>query len=172
MLASEEIKNLITAIGGGFGEQFDVTKIRYHNIVIMTDADVDGAHIATLLLTLFYRQMRPLIESGHIYIAMPPLYRAYKGKKEIYCFNDEELQAAMEEIGAGAQVSRYKGLGEMNPQQLWDTTMNPETRVMKQITIEDALLADSLFTILMGEEVEPRRQFIIDHAHEAINLDV
>jgi DNA gyrase subunit B len=116
--------------------------------------------------------MRPLIEAGHIYIAMPPLYRAYKGKKEIYCFNDEELQAAMDEIGAGAQVNRYKGLGEMNPQQLWETTMNPDTRVMKQITIEDALLADQLFTVLMGEEVEPRRQFIIDHAHEAINLDV
>ena len=172
MLASEEIKNLITVIGGGFGSDFDVSKIHYHNIVIMTDADVDGAHIATLLLTLFYRQMRPLVDNGHIYIAMPPLYRAYKGKKEIYCYNDEELQAAMAELGNGAQVNRYKGLGEMNPTQLWETTMNPETRVMKKITVEDAILADSLFTVLMGEEVEPRRQFIIDHAHEAVNLDV
>ena len=172
MLNSEEIKNLITVIGGGFGSDFDVSKIHYHNIVIMTDADVDGAHIATLLLTLFYRQMRPLVDNGHIYIAMPPLYRAYKGKKEIYCYNDEELQAAMAELGSGAQVNRYKGLGEMNPTQLWETTMNPETRVMKKITVEDAILADSLFTVLMGEEVEPRRQFIIDHAHEAVNLDV
>ena len=171
MLASEEIKNLITVIGGGFGSDFDVSKINYHNIVIMTDADVDGAHIATLLLTLFYRQMRPLVENGHVYIAMPPLYRAYKGKKEIYCFNDEELQEALAKIGNGAQVNRYKGLGEMNPQQLWDTTMNPATRVMKKITIEDAILADTLFTTLMGEDVEPRKQFIIDHAHEA-KLDV
>ena len=172
MLASEEIKNLITVIGGGFGADFDVSKIHYHNIVIMTDADVDGAHIATLLLTLFYRQMRPLVDNGHIYIAMPPLYRAYKGKKEIYCYNDDELQQAMAELGNGAQVNRYKGLGEMNPAQLWETTMNPETRVMKKITVEDAILADSLFTVLMGEDVEPRRQFIIDHAHEAVNLDV
>ena len=172
MLNSEEIKNLITVIGGGFGSDFDVSKIHYHNIVIMTDADVDGAHIATLLLTLFYRQMRPLVDNGHIYIAMPPLYRAYKGKKEIYCYNDDELQEAMAELGSGAQVNRYKGLGEMNPTQLWETTMNPETRVMKKITVEDAILADSLFTVLMGEEVEPRRQFIIDHAHEAVNLDV
>lgn len=172
ILSSEEIRNLITVIGGGFGAEFDVTKIKYNHIVIMTDADVDGAHIATLLLTLFYRQMRPLVEQGHIYIAMPPLYRAYKGKKEIYCFNDEELQAALEKLGNGAQVNRYKGLGEMNPQQLWETTMNPETRVMKKITIEDAILADTLFTTLMGEDVEPRKQYIIDHAHEAVNLDV
>ena len=172
MLNSEEIKNLITVIGGGFGSDFDVSKIHYHNIVIMTDADVDGAHIATLLLTLFYRQMRPLVDNGHIYIAMPPLYRAYKGKREIYCYNDDELQEALAELGNGAQVNRYKGLGEMNPTQLWETTMNPETRVMKKITVEDAILADSLFTVLMGEEVEPRRQFIIDHAHEAVNLDV
>ena len=172
MLMSEEIKNLITAIGGGFGNDFDLTKIRYHNVIIMTDADVDGAHIATLLLTLFYRQMKPLIEAGHVFIAMPPLYRVYKGKKEIYCFNDEEMAAAMEEIGAGAQVSRYKGLGEMNPQQLWETTMDPKTRIMKKITIEDAILADQLFSVLMGDDVEPRKQYIIDHAHEVINLDV
>jgi len=172
MLMSEEIRNLMTAIGGGFGDEFDVNKIRYHNVIIMTDADVDGAHIATLLLTLFYRQMKPLIEAGHVYIAMPPLYRVYKGKKEIYCFNDEEMAKAMEEIGNGAQVSRYKGLGEMNPQQLWETTMDPATRIMKKITIEDAILADQLFSVLMGEDVEPRKQYIIEHAHEVINLDV
>ena len=125
-----------------------------------------------MLLTLFYRQMKPLIEAGHVYIAMPPLYRVYKGKKEIYCFNDEEMAAAMAEIGNGAQVSRYKGLGEMNPQQLWETTMDPATRLMKKITIEDAILADQLFSILMGEDVEPRKQYIIEHAHEVINLDV
>ncbi len=172
MLANEEIKNLITAIGGGFGEEFDVSKIRYHNVIIMTDADVDGAHIATLLLTLFYRQMKPLIEAGHVYLAMPPLFRVYKGKKEIYAFTEEEMRAAMEEIGQGAQASRYKGLGEMNPQQLWETTMDPQTRIMKKITIEDAILADQLFTTLMGDEVEPRRAYIIEHAHEVINLDV
>ena len=172
MLNSEEIKNLMIAIGGGIGESFDLEKIRYHNIIIMTDADVDGAHIATLLLTLFYRQMKPLIEAGHIYIAMPPLYRVYKGKKEIYAYDDKEMAAAMEEIGQGAQVSRYKGLGEMNPQQLWETTMDPQTRLMKKITIEDAILADQLFSILMGEDVEPRRDYIIEHAHEVINLDV
>jgi len=133
---------------------------------------VDGAHIATLLLTLFYRQMKPLIEAGHVFIAMPPLYRVYKGKKEIYCFNDDEMAKAMAEIGNGAQVSRYKGLGEMNPQQLWETTMDPATRIMKKITIEDAILADQLFSVLMGEDVEPRKQYIIEHAHEVINLDV
>ena len=116
--------------------------------------------------------MKPLIEAGHVYIAMPPLYRVYKGKKEVYCFNDEEMAKAMSEIGNGAQVSRYKGLGEMNPQQLWETTMDPATRVMKKITIEDAILADQLFSILMGEDVEPRKQYIIEHAHEVINLDV
>lgn len=172
LLDHEEIKNLAIAIGGGIGKEFDVTKIRYHNVVIMTDADVDGAHIGTLLLTLFYRQMKPLIEAGHVYIAMPPLYRVYKGKKQIYAYNDEEMAAAVAEIGQGANVSRYKGLGEMNPQQLWETTMNPETRIMKKVTIEDGILADQLFSVLMGDDVEPRREFIIEHAHEVINLDV
>ncbi len=143
LLDHEEIKNLAIAIGGGIGRDFDVSKIRYHNIVIMTDADVDGAHIGTLLLTLFYRQMKPLIEAGHVYIAMPPLYRVYKGKKQIYAYNDEEMAAAMAEIGQGANVSRYKGLGEMNPQQLWETTMNPENRVIVRITIEDAEKAEA-----------------------------
>ncbi len=172
LLDHEEIKNLAIAIGGGIGKDFDVTKIRYHNVVIMTDADVDGAHIGTLLLTLFYRQMKPLIEAGHVYIAMPPLYRVYKGKKQIYAYNDEEMAAAMAELGQGANVSRYKGLGEMNPQQLWETTMDPESRIMKKVTIEDGILADQLFSVLMGDDVEPRREFIIEHAHEVINLDV
>ncbi len=172
LLDHEEIKNLAIAIGGGVGKEFDVTKIRYHNIVIMTDADVDGAHIGTLLLTLFYRQMKPLIEAGHVYIAMPPLYRVYKGKKQIYAYNEEEMAAAVAEIGQGANVSRYKGLGEMNPQQLWETTMNPETRIMKKVTIEDGMIADQLFSVLMGDDVEPRREYIIEHAHEVVNLDV
>ena len=172
LLDHEEIKNLAIAIGGGIGKEFDVTKIRYHNIVIMTDADVDGAHIGTLLLTLFYRQMKPLIEAGHVYIAMPPLYRVYKGKKQIYAYNDEEMVTAMAELGQGANVSRYKGLGEMNPQQLWETTMNPETRIMKKVTIEDGMIADQLFSVLMGDDVEPRREYIIEHAHEVVNLDV
>ncbi len=172
LLDHEGIKNLAIAIGGGIGKEFDVTKIRYHNIVIMTDADVDGAHIGTLLLTLFYRQMKPLIEAGHVYIAMPPLYRVYKGKKQIYAYNEEEMAAAVAEIGQGANVSRYKGLGEMNPQQLWETTMNPETRIMKKVTIEDGMIADQLFSVLMGDDVEPRREYIIEHAHEVVNLDV
>ncbi|MCL2295568.1 MAG: toprim domain-containing protein, partial [Methanomassiliicoccaceae archaeon] len=172
LLDSEEIKNLMIAIGGGIGKDFDVSKIRYHSVVIMTDADVDGAHIGTLLLTLFYRQMKPLIENGHVLLAMPPLYRVSKGKKEVYAYNEDEMAKAAEEMGQGANISRYKGLGEMNPQQLWETTMNPETRMMKKVEIEDGMLADQLFSILMGDDVEPRREFIIEHAHEVINLDV
>ena len=172
ILDSEEIRNLMIAIGGGIGKEFDVSKIRYHNIVIMTDADVDGAHIGTLLLTLFYRQMKPLIENGHVFLAMPPLYRVAKGKKEVYAYNEDEMAKAMEEMGQGANVSRYKGLGEMNPTQLWETTMDPETRMMKKVEIEDGILADQLFSILMGDDVEPRRDFIIEHAHEVVNLDV
>ena len=172
LLDHEEIKNLAIAIGGGIGKEFDISKIRYHSIVIMTDADVDGAHICTLLLTLFYRQMRPLIDNGNVYIAMPPLYRVYKGKKEIYCYTDEEMANAMAELGQGCNVSRYKGLGEMNPHQLWETTMDPEKRMMKKVYVEDAILADQLFSVLMGDDVEPRREFIIEHSHEVINLDV
>ena len=172
LLESEEIKNLAIAIGGGLGEDFNIEKIRYHKIVIMTDADVDGAHIGTLLLTLFYRQMRPLIDNGYVYIAMPPLYRVSRGKKEIYAYNDDEMNAAIAELGQGAAVSRYKGLGEMNPQQLWDTTMNPETRIMKSISVDDSINADQLFSVLMGGDVEPRREFIIAHAEEVVNLDV
>ena len=172
ILESEEIKNLVTAIGGGVGNDFDVSKIRYHSVIIMTDADVDGAHIATLLLTLFYRQMRPLIEAGHVYLAMPPLYRIAKGKREVYAYNDAQLNAAVEEMGQGCNISRYKGLGEMNPHQLWETTMDPERRLMKKIEITDAQLADQLFSTLMGDAVEPRREYIVEHAHEVVNLDV
>ena len=172
ILESEEIKNLATAIGGGVGNDFDVSKVRYGRIIIMTDADVDGAHIATLLLTLFYRQMRPLIEAGHVFLAMPPLYRIAKGKKEIYAYNDNELNAAVEQMGQGCNISRYKGLGEMNPHQLWETTMDPERRLMKKIEITDAQLADQLFSTLMGDAVEPRREYIVEHAHEVVNLDV
>ncbi|MDD2410206.1 MAG: DNA topoisomerase (ATP-hydrolyzing) subunit B [Candidatus Methanomethylophilaceae archaeon] len=172
LLDHEEIRNLAIAIGGGLGVDFDITRIRYHKIVIMTDADVDGAHIGTLLLTLFYRQMRPLIDHGYVYIAMPPLYRVYKGKREVYAYNEEEMAAAVADMGQGANVSRYKGLGEMNPQQLWDTTMNPETRIMKSISVQDGMMADQLFSVLMGDDVQPRREFIIEHAKEVVNLDV
>ena len=172
ILESEEIKNLVTAIGGGVGNDFDVSKIRYHSVIIMTDADVDGAHIATLLLTLFYRQMRPLIEAGHVFLAMPPLYRVAKGKREVYAYNDTELNALVEEMGQGCNISRYKGLGEMNPHQLWETTMDPERRLMKKIEITDAQLADQLFSTLMGDAVDPRREYIVEHAHEVVNLDV
>ena len=154
------------------GNDFDVSKIRYHSVIIMTDADVDGAHIATLLLTLFYRQMRPLIEAGHVYLAMPPLYRVAKGKREVYAYNDTELNALVEEMGQGCNISRYKGLGEMNPHQLWETTMDPERRLMKKIEITDAQLADQLFSTLMGDAVDPRREYIVEHAHEVVNLDV
>jgi DNA gyrase, B subunit len=172
ILQSEAIRNLVIAIGGGIGSDFDITKVRYHRIIIMTDADVDGAHISTLLLTLFFRQMRPLIEEGYIYIATPPLYRVAKGKKEVYAYTEQEMQAAIAEFGQGANASRYKGLGEMNPHQLWETTMDPERRIMKKVKIEDAMLADELFTTLMGDDVEPRREFIVEHAHEVTNLDV
>ena len=138
----------------------------------MTDADVDGAHISTLLLTLFFRYMRPLIDSGYVYLAMPPLYKVAKGNKEIYAYNERELAAAMEKLGKGANVQRYKGLGEMNPHQLWETTMDPAVRSLKKVTIEDAVRADELFTILMGDQVAPRKEFITSHAKEVENLDI
>ncbi len=175
ILKNEEIRALITAIGAGIGEgeEFDIEKTRYHKIVVMTDADVDGSHIRTLLLTLFYRYMRPLIESGYIYIAQPPLFKVKKGKSEFYVYNEEELNKKLAEIGRdGIAMQRYKGLGEMNPQQLWDTTMNPESRTMLKVTLEDAIKADEIFTILMGDKVEPRREFIERHAKEVRNLDV
>ena len=175
ILKNEEIRALITAIGAGIGEgeEFDINKARYHRIIIMTDADVDGSHIRTLLLTLFYRYMRQLIDMGFIYIAQPPLFKVKKGKAEFYVYNEEELSKKLAEIGRdGIAMQRYKGLGEMNPQQLWDTTMNPETRTMLKVTLEDAIKADEIFTILMGDKVEPRREFIEKHAKDVKNLDV
>jgi len=173
ILRNNEIRTMITAFGTGIGEEFDITKARYHKISIMTDADVDGSHIRTLLLTFLYRYMPGLIESGYVYIAQPPLYQVKKGKVRRYAFTDEELNAVQEEIGeTGVTVQRYKGLGEMNPSQLWETTMDPETRTMLQVRIEDAMEADRMFTILMGDAVEPRRAFIEKHAREVENLDV
>ncbi|SNQ59849.1 DNA topoisomerase (ATP-hydrolyzing) subunit B [Candidatus Methanoperedens nitratireducens] len=175
ILKNEEIRALITAIGAGIGEgeEFDINKARYHKIIIMTDADVDGSHIRTLLLTLFYRYMRQLIDTGYVYIAQPPLFKVKKGKVEFYVYNEEELTRKLAEMGRdGIALQRYKGLGEMNPQQLWETTMSPETRTMLKVTLEDAIKADEIFTILMGDKVEPRREFIERHAKDVKNLDV
>jgi len=172
ILKNQEIHNLITAIGANVGPDCDPSKARYHLIIMMTDADVDGAHIRTLMLTLFYRYMRPLIDAGFIYIAQPPLYKVSKGNKEVYVYDDEALTKTMEEMGKNVGLQRYKGLGEMNPKQLWETTMDPETRTLKKVTIEDAMKADEMFTILMGDEVEPRRAFIMSHANEVENLDI
>ncbi|MCZ7355806.1 MAG: DNA topoisomerase (ATP-hydrolyzing) subunit B [Candidatus Methanoperedens sp.] len=175
ILKNEEIRALITAIGAGIGEgeEFDINKARYHRIIIMTDADVDGSHIRTLLLTLFYRYMRQLIDMGFVYIAQPPLFKVKKGKSEFYVYNEDELNKKLVEIGReGIAMQRYKGLGEMNPQQLWDTTMNPGTRTMLKVSLEDAIKADEIFTILMGDKVEPRREFIERHAKDVRNLDV
>ncbi|PIE54663.1 MAG: DNA topoisomerase (ATP-hydrolyzing) subunit B [Dethiosulfovibrio peptidovorans] len=175
ILSSKEIRTIIQALGCGIGEDFDLSKLRYHKIIIMTDADVDGAHISTLLLTFFYRYMRELVEGGYIYLAQPPLYRTQIGKRGEYLFSDKELRAFMvshQETEKKISVQRYKGLGEMNPDQLWETTMDPQNRVMKRIEVDDALAADEYFSILMGDKVEPRREFIQAHAHEVRNLDV
>ena len=169
---NKEIRALISAIGTGIKDDFDYSKLRYHKIIIMTDADVDGAHIRTLLLTFFYRYMFELVAKGHIYVVQPPLYRIQKGKEIYYVYSDEEKNKLLEELGKNVIIQRFKGLGEMNPQQLWETTMNPETRKIVQITVEDAVEADRLFSILMGEHVEPRKEFILSHAREVRNLDV
>ncbi len=170
---NEEIITMVTALGTGISEEFDINRLRYHKVIIMTDADVDGAHIRTLLLTFFYRYMNPLITAGNIYIAQPPLYKVTKNKKVHYLYSDEKLEQLFEEIGRdNTSVQRYKGLGEMNPQQLWETTMNPEHRTLLQVSLEDAVEADKIFTILMGDQVEPRRDFIQQHAKEVANLDV
>jgi len=170
---NEKMHPVITALGAGVGPEFDVSKIRYDKVVLMADADVDGAHIRTLLLTFFFRYMRPLIEEGHVYIAQPPLYRVTKGKEHIYCHTDSELATAMEKIGGEADnIQRYKGLGEMDPEQLWETTMNPETRVMLRVSINDAIEADKIFSVLMGDNVEPRREFIQQNAQNVTNLDI
>ena len=173
ILSSDEIKNMITAYGCGVGNDFDLEKARYHKIVIMTDADVDGAHIRTLLLTFFFRYMRPLIDNGYVYIAQPPLYKVKKQKKEYYVYSDRQLEALLEEIGkSGIELQRYKGLGEMNPEQLWETTMNPETRTLLQVTIDDATEADRIFSMLMGDKVGPRKEFIEENAEFVKNLDI
>jgi len=170
-LKNEEIKAIVSAIGAGIGKDFDISKVRYKRIIIMTDADVDGAHIRTLLLTFFYRYMKPLIEQGYLYIAQPPLYKVKKGKKTYYVYSDRELEDLLKRIG-DAEVQRFKGLGEMNPEQLWETTMDPKSRILVKVTLEDALQAEQLFSILMGEDVEARKQFIIEHSKEVKNLDV
>jgi len=172
ILSNNEVKAIISAIGCGIKEDCDPKKARYGKIIIMSDADVDGAHIRTLLLTLFWRYMRPLVEEGYIYIAMPPLYRVQKGKEVRYLYSDEELKKVLEEWGDNVTIQRYKGLGEMNPEQLWETTMNPKTRTLKRVTVEDALEADHLFSILMGDVVETRKKFILENAGFVKNLDV
>lgn len=175
ILNSDSIRSMITAFGAGIGKDFDIEKIRYNRIIIMTDADVDGAHIRTLLLTFFYRYMRELVEQGHIYIAQPPLYKVTKSRKEYYIYTDRELERLLDEIGGrdnNTDIQRYKGLGEMNAEQLWETTMNPEKRILLRATVEDAMAADEIFTILMGDKVEPRREFIQENAKRAMNLDI
>lgn len=174
ILSSDEIRNMITAFGCGIGEDFDLEKARYGKIIIMTDADVDGAHIRTLLLTFFYRYMQPLIKEGHVFIAQPPLYLVRKGQKHLYAYSDDELQTVLDEVGRDSNpyIQRYKGLGEMNPEQLWETTMNPDGRTILQVHLEDAAEADAIFSILMGDKVEPRRQFIEANAGKVRNLDL
>ena len=174
---NDKLTPVITALGAGLGSEFDVDKLRYHKVVIMADADVDGSHIRTLLLTFFFRFMRPLIEGGFVYAAVPPLYKLVRGKVTRYAFSDAErdrLSAEMrgENQNAKVDISRNKGLGEMNPEELWETTMNPETRIFKRITMQDAVRADEIFTLLMGEKVEPRREYIERNAAKAVNLDI
>jgi DNA gyrase subunit B len=177
VLSNEEIRTIITAIGSGIKEEFEVEKARYHKIIIMTDADVDGAHIRTLLLTFFFRQMPELIEAGYVYIAQPPLYRVAKGKEEYYAYDETERAEIATRLGNGdgrgsVNVQRYKGLGEMNPDQLWNTTMDPERRTLLKVNIEEAVLADQIFQTLMGDDVEPRRLFIETNAQFVKNLDI
>ncbi|KEK17473.1 DNA topoisomerase (ATP-hydrolyzing) subunit B [Bacillus manliponensis] len=174
ILSNDEVRTIITAIGTGIGGDFDIEKARYHKIIIMTDADVDGAHIRTLLLTFFYRYMRQIIESGYIYIAQPPLFKVQQGKKIVYAYNDRELESILAELPAQPKpgIQRYKGLGEMNPTQLWETTMDPEVRSLLQVSLQDAIEADETFEILMGDKVEPRRNFIQENAKYVKNLDI
>ena len=172
ILANEEIKNLITALGVGFGENFSLEKLRYHRVVLMVDADVDGSHIRTLLLTFFWRHLQDLIKGGHLFLAQPPLYKLEKGRRVEYAYSDAERDVKLKEIGGKVDVSRYKGLGEMNPSQLWETTMDPEKRVLLQVAVEDAMKADDIFDRLMGSDVEPRKRFIQTHAKSVRNLDI
>ena len=173
---NEKLMPVVTALGTGIGEDFDLTKLRYGKVVIMADADVDGSHIRTLLLTFFFRFMRPLVDAGHIFIAQPPLFKLSRGKQVRYAYDDLERNRFIDELGgenhSKVDVQRYKGLGEMDPEQLWETTLNPENRVMIQVTMEDAQRADEIFTILMGDKVQPRREFIEKNAKYASNLDI
>jgi len=173
MLKNEEIRTLITAIGASIADEFDLSKVRYHKIIGMSDADVDGQHITTLLLTLFFRYMRPLIDAGFVYIAQPPLYKIRKGKETHYAYSERQREELVKKLSEkGLVIQRYKGLGEMNAEELWETTMDPDRRLLKQVTIDDAAAADALFSVLMGEAVEPRRQYIQEHAKEVLNLDI
>ncbi|MBE6829812.1 MAG: DNA topoisomerase IV subunit B, partial [Ruminococcaceae bacterium] len=169
---NEKLMPVVTALGTGIGEEFDLNKLRYGKIIIMADADVDGSHIRTLLLTFFFRFMKPLVEEGHIYLAQPPLYRLSKGKNHFYAYSDAERDRTMAELVSNYEIQRYKGLGEMDAEQLWETTMNPQTRIMLRVEVEDAAAADEAFTVLMGDKVEPRRQFIENNAKYVQNLDV
>ena len=173
VLENEEIKSMITAFGGGIGEEFSTSKLRYDKIICMTDADVDGSHIRILMLTFFFRFMKPLIEEGHVYIAQPPLYKVSKGKEEKYFYNDDDLNTYLDSLGRkGYEIQRYKGLGEMDPEQLWETTMSPESRILLKVRLEDAIKADETFTVLMGEQPELRRQFIEENAKLVAELDI
>jgi DNA gyrase subunit B len=172
ILDNNEIRSIITALGVNIGEDLDIEKLRYYKVIIMTDADVDGAHIKTLLLTFFFRYMKPLIERGNIYVAQPPLYKVEHNKNSYYFFNEQELNSKLKEIESNPRVQRYKGLGEMNPVQLWETTMNPENRILKRIELEDAIEAEEMFTVLMGNKVEPRKEFIYKHSLEVKELDI
>lgn len=175
ILENAEIRSMITAFGTGIDDNFDIEKLRYHKIVIMTDADVDGAHIRTLMLTFFFRHLRPLIEAGNIYIAQPPLYKISYGKNIQYAYSDAQMKEKtqpLEEKGVKYNVQRYKGLGEMNPEQLWETTLDPDVRTLLKVSMEDAKYADRMFNILMGDKVEPRRKFIEDNANYVRNLDI
>ena len=172
---NEKLMPVVTALGTGIGEDFDLSRLRYGKVIIMADADVDGSHIRTLLLTFFYRYMKPLVESKHIYIARPPLFKVAKGKEEFYAYNEKEVDKIAGEKGwnkKDCSIQRYKGLGEMSAEQLWDTTMNPETRTILMVEMEDAFSADEIFTTLMGEKVEPRKEFIQTHAKNVTNLDI
>jgi DNA gyrase subunit B len=174
MLSSQEVATLISALGCGIDENgnFELSKLRYHKVVLMTDADVDGSHIRTLLLTFFYRHLEQLILDGNVYIAQPPLYRIRAGKQEIWAYDEDSLRDAQEKLGDKAEIQRYKGLGEMNPTQLWDTTMDPAVRTLLQVTIDDTVEADETFDMLMGAAVPPRKKFIQTHAREVVNLDL
>lgn len=172
VITSEQISNIITAVGTGISEEFNPQKLRYHKIIVMADSDVDGSHIRTLMLTFFYRYMKPLIENGNIYLAQPPLYLVKKGNQKIYCLTDKEKDDLVAKLGKDIYIQRYKGLGEMNPEQLWETTMDPATRTLRKVTIEDAVEADRIFETLMGDEVAPRKIFIETHAKEVTNLDI